>query len=107
MANPYPKPQKQRHAGIWIPAGILLTLICTGVAAVIGLRTTYGPNDLPILAGTVTFDLVFVGGLVYLLPSIIAFQRQLQQRRSLLLINIVLGITVIGWVGCLVWSLTG
>ena len=59
-----------------------------------------------ILAAVFTFDLVFVGGLVYLLPSIIAFQRRLQRRRSLLVTNILLGITVIGWVGCLFWSLT-
>lgn len=116
MTVPYPKPkskakakakaQKPEHAGAWIAAGVLLTVLCTGIGAAISSQSVYGPHDLPILAAVFTFDLVFVGGLVYLLPSIIAFQRRLQRRRSLLVTNIFLGITVIGWVGCLFWSLT-
>lgn len=41
---------------------------------------------------------------LYLLPSIIAFQRGKKNKLAILLLNIFLGWTLIGWVGSLVWS---
>lgn len=41
---------------------------------------------------------------LYLLPSIIAFQRGKKNKLAILLLNILLGWSLIGWVGSLVWS---
>lgn len=41
---------------------------------------------------------------LYLLPAIIAFQRGKRNKVAILLLNIFLGWSLIGWVGSLVWS---
>lgn len=41
---------------------------------------------------------------LYLLPSIFAFQRGKKNKLAILLLNILLGWSLIGWVGSLVWS---
>lgn len=43
----------------------------------------------------------------YFIPSIIAFLRRHQSAVPLLLVNIFFGWTLIGWIICLVWALTG
>ena len=55
--------------------------------------------------------LVAVGVLVlglglYLLPSVVAFQRRKQNAAAILVLNPFLGWTVLGWLGALVWALT-
>ena len=53
--------------------------------------------------------LLILGVLVmmYFLPSIIAFNRQLSNRWSVLIINFFFGWTFIGWVSCLAMSASG
>lgn len=46
--------------------------------------------------------LAFIG----LLPSVIAFVRRHHNRYAILVLNILLGWTLIGWAVALVWSLT-
>lgn len=41
---------------------------------------------------------------LYLLPAIIAFHRGKRNKVAILLLNIFLGWSLIGWVGSLVWS---
>lgn len=43
-------------------------------------------------------------GIIYLLPAIIAFHRQHPNRWVILILNVVLGGTIIVWLGCLVWA---
>lgn len=43
---------------------------------------------------------------VYLLPSLIAFQRHHLNKVPITIVNIFLGWTVVGWVGTLAWSAT-
>ena len=43
---------------------------------------------------------------VYFLPSFIAFSRQHKNKIAIFLLNLLLGWTVLGWVGSLVWSVT-
>lgn len=45
--------------------------------------------------------LIFAG---YFLPSLIAFLRQHKNKLAIFLLNLLLGWTVFGWVGSLVWS---
>lgn len=40
----------------------------------------------------------------YFLPSIIAIKREHKNEVAVMLINLVLGWTFIGWFGCLIWS---
>lgn len=46
-----------------------------------------------------------VGGLIYLLPSIIAVIRGHHRTGAIILLNIFLGWTAVGWVVALLWSL--
>jgi hypothetical protein len=41
---------------------------------------------------------------VYFLPSIVAFARNHVQAAPIFVINLFLGWTLIGWVGCLAWA---
>jgi Mn2+/Fe2+ NRAMP family transporter len=44
--------------------------------------------------------------MVYLIPSLVAFYRNKQNKGAILALNILLGFTFIGWVIALVWALT-
>ena len=43
---------------------------------------------------------------VYLLPTFIAYRKDKKDKLAILLINIFLGTTFVGWVIALVWALT-
>ena len=49
---------------------------------------------------------LYVGLHIYFLPSIIADKKRTQYTAAIFAINFFLGITVIGWVGSLVWALS-
>lgn len=49
--------------------------------------------------------LCLVGGLLYFLPAIIAFEREHPNAVAVCLVDLFLGWSLIGWVGALVWSL--
>lgn len=53
---------------------------------------------------TVFMFLVIFCIVVYFLPAIIAISREHQHRISILLLNLFLGWTAIGWIAALVWS---
>jgi len=62
-------------------------------------------DRLPQLRDVLQFwALVVVGGLIYWLPSIVAFARISEGRFLLLAVNFLLGWTVLGWIGALVWT---
>jgi hypothetical protein len=50
--------------------------------------------------------LMFIALGLYIAPSVIAFNRQHLNRVPIFVLNLLLGWTLIGWVGALVWSLT-
>ena len=51
--------------------------------------------------------LVIAAVAFYLMPSIIAFNRDHSARFAILFINLFSGFTGIGWIACLVWSFSG
>ena len=65
---------------------------------------------LPIAMGTNTFaffaTIGFVVGsiVLYFCPTIIAISRNHSNKTSIIVLNLFLGWTIIGWVGALVWS---
>ena len=42
---------------------------------------------------------------IYVAPSIIALKRKIRNKEILVVLNLILGWTLAGWVGCLIWSL--
>jgi hypothetical protein len=50
--------------------------------------------------------LVLVLGFFYFLPAIVAFSRGHKNSGAILILNLLLGWTMLGWVGALVWSAT-
>jgi hypothetical protein len=49
---------------------------------------------------------LFMLGAFYFLPTVIAFVRQHRNKVPILLVNFFFGWTVLGWIGCLIWSVT-
>jgi len=47
---------------------------------------------------------VFIGGALYLMPWIIGILRGTTRLGALLLVNLTLGWTLIGWLVCLTWA---
>lgn len=43
----------------------------------------------------------------YFLPSIIATGRKIESADSLVLVNLLFGWTLIGWIACLLWAIIG
>jgi Superinfection immunity protein len=46
-------------------------------------------------------------GWVYVLPAFVAFKRRHLNRRAILVVNLLLGWTTIGWVVAMVWAFIG
>lgn len=56
--------------------------------------------------GVFTMVLMLVGVVIYFVPAFIAFKREHPQKVSIILLNVLLGWSVIGWVGSLIWAFT-
>ena len=46
-----------------------------------------------------------VGLAVYFLPAIVAFKGGKKNRAAILVLNLLMGWTMIGWVGALIWAM--
>lgn len=78
--------------------------LLTATPALAGVITdTLPPSDSP-LGALIFLWLLLIPLGFYLLPAIIGFGRQHQHRVPILLVNLFLGWTLIGWVAALVWS---
>lgn len=63
-----------------------------------------GPN---MAAHTGVFLFVMAFGLgMYLLPTIVAAARKHRQLPAIALLNILLGWSVLGWIGAIIWAMT-
>lgn len=58
------------------------------------------------MEGFLGFVLIASAGLVYLGPAIVAGLRRHPQRSAILVLNLLLGWTLLGWVAALVWAWT-
>jgi hypothetical protein len=78
------------------------------LTAVALLTATPALADVPasdtFFGGLIFLWLTIIGICLYGLPAIIGFGRQHQHRVPILLTNLFLGWTLIGWVAALVWS---
>lgn len=55
-------------------------------------------------AGIMTAIIVIVGIIIYLIPTFVAYKRKHTYKVAIILLNIFLGWTFIGWVGTLIWA---
>lgn len=55
-------------------------------------------------AGIMTAIMVIVGIIIYLIPTFVAYKRKHTYKVAIILLNIFLGWTFIGWVGTLIWA---
>ena len=55
------------------------------------------------LAGAVTIGAL---AMIYFIPSMVAYYRDHQSLTGIILLNIFLGWTFLGWVGALIWSVS-
>ena len=63
-----------------------------------------GAHGSSTVAGVFVMIAILVAG--YFLPAMIAILRKHPQKLAISVLNLVIGWTVIGWVGALIWSLT-
>lgn len=54
---------------------------------------------------TVTIVMLLLVVVIYMLPTFIAFGRQHPKRQDIAVVNILLGWTLIGWIGVFLWAL--
>ena len=52
-----------------------------------------------------TLFLLAVGGFVYFFPTVVAFYGKKSNRGAILVLNLLLGWTLLGWVGALIWAM--
>lgn len=84
-----------------IPVAVLSILVIVGVP-LLGIYTI-ALDGLPKLAWSLPFWFACIA--LYLLPTLIAVTRKHPQSIPLAIVNMLLGWSVIGWIGALVWSL--
>ncbi len=82
---------KQKRPGTILAVSVIAVSLLVGAA--------YGGN------GAVILGTMF-GLFIYLLPAFIAYQRRHANRHAILVINLFLGWSIIGWLGALIWSAT-
>ena len=93
LAPAIPTPSaKQKRPGTLLAVSVIAISLLVGAA--------YGGS------GAVILGTMF-GLFLYLLPAFIAYQRWHGNRHAILVINVFLGWSVIGWIAALIWSATG
>ena len=56
---------------------------------------------------TITVILLMLIAILYMIPTLIAYARDVPQRRIITVLNIVLGWTLIGWLIAFFWAMSG
>lgn len=88
------KPKNSLHIGAFIEAIICIILIVC--------MFTINYSDGVIVAIFSLYILLHI----YFLPALIADKKRTQYSIAIFALNLLLGVTIIAWIGCLVWALT-
>ncbi len=56
------------------------------------------------MGSTTSILMLMAIALIYMLPTIIAFGREHRRRQNVVLVNVILGWTLIGWVAVFLWA---
>lgn len=62
--------------------------------------------DRPLVPVLFLLGAMCIGVMLYFLPSMVAMARGHENKLAIVILNLLLGWTFLGWVGALVWSLT-
>lgn len=93
------------NAAVKAVSFVLLLAISVSVASCVPY-----PWDMPrrtLDLGFLGFPLFIIGLGVYFIPTIVGAARRTRSLVGIVLLNIFLGWTFVGWIGALVWSLVG
>ncbi|MGN6537626.1 MAG: superinfection immunity protein [Mesorhizobium sp.] len=85
-----------RMSGAFVPIAVTLLMILTSRA----WAQTSSDSD----ALTVIDVLIMMAVTIYFLPTIVAFVRRHPNLWPIFIINVVFGLTVLGWFGSLIWA---
>jgi hypothetical protein len=77
-------------------------LSSAGLAA----KTADGEGSATDFSGFFAAVLCSVGALLYLVPWVVARRRHVYAQAGIIVLNLLLGWTVLGWVGALIWALS-
>ena len=55
---------------------------------------------------TITVVMLMLIAIIYMLPTLVAYARDIPQRRMITVLNIIFGWTLIGWVVTFIWALS-
>ena len=80
-------------------------LMPTSTPEAITVRSNWKGADTASVVGAII--LLAFGGIVYFIPSMIAAQRGHLAASGVMIVNLFLGWTVVGWWVCLIWAYTG
>jgi uncharacterized membrane protein (DUF485 family) len=58
------------------------------------------------LDNTITVIELMLIAIIYMLPTLIAYARDIPQRRMITVLNIIFGWTLIGWVATFIWAMS-
>jgi hypothetical protein len=94
-AEPLPEPERRR-----VSPALLKCLLFSGLLFAGALVAMKFKNE-ELARGIV---IIGFGGAIYFLPSLVARGRNHRNESAIVLINLLLGWTLIGWVVALVWS---
>lgn len=85
------------------PVVLALALAANGLHATAAMSQSNPGQDVTDLSLLALIG--FVALIVFLLPTIVAFMRGHPNRWPIMLINLVFGLTVLGWFGTLIWAM--
>lgn len=83
---------------------ITMALTLTAANAAFAQSSDYG-MAIGLGLGGISFAMIIVFTIIYFIPTFIAFGRKHPNKWLIFLLNFVLGVTAIGWVAALIWSL--
>jgi hypothetical protein len=100
LASAHHKPRPRQ------PEGIARQLASRGRRSIIGATPTAETGD-GILDSTMTVIVLMLILIVYFLPTLIAYSREQLHRGAVVIFNIFLGWTLIGWLVVFLWAALG
>jgi hypothetical protein len=82
---------------------VILAMVLMSMLFIVGCSAPYNP-PVPFFWGPFSFIWWLLGAAIYFLPIIVAVVRKKQKLLGIVLLNIFLGWSFIGWIIALIWA---
>jgi hypothetical protein len=79
---------------------ILIGAIILIIVGVLG----FGITSSMVFLSMVWISLLVFGLIIYFLPTIVAYDKEHENKQIILLVNFLFGWTLVGWIGCIIWA---